>query len=127
MPWSYGPVVVKGHLASKSNGRRKAWGGRIIKSAAALDFLEAFAWQVKAPKEGPFAGPVSITAWVYYADRRRDLDTSLLQDAIQAAGIIENDRAILEQHAFRFVDKANPRVVFRLDEITNPPLRGPMG
>ena len=120
MSWSFGPVTVKGHLASKSNSRRKTnWGG-VIKSQAALDFEESFAWQVKRRPEA-FLGPVALFVWAYYQDNRRDLDIALLQDQIQAgsaekpkANIILNDRQIVEIHAKRFVDKNNPRVIFEL-------------
>lgn len=127
MPWSYGPVCVVGHLASKANSRRITFRGRhprSIKSQAALDFADSFASQVKRPTTA-FTGPVSLSAWVYYADRRRDLDISLLQDCIQAAGIIKNDRQIVAIHAQRYIDAARPRVVFELTEVTEltePPL-----
>jgi Holliday junction resolvase RusA-like endonuclease len=118
--WSFGPVEIKGHLALKSNGRRIIFRGqrrpRSIKSEAALMFAATFATQIRRPKEA-FAGPVALFADVWYADKRRDLDISLLQDAIQDAGIIVNDRAILEIHARRFIDKMNPRVKFKLVEL----------
>ena len=124
MSWSFGPVTIKGHLASKSNSRRKTnWGG-VIKSQAALDFEDAFAWQLKRQPVA-FTGPVALFVWAYYKDRKRDLDVALLQDQIQAgsaekpkANVIQNDRQIVEIHAKRFVDKENPRVVFELREVT---------
>jgi Holliday junction resolvase RusA-like endonuclease len=106
-----------GHLASKSNGRRPRR-GRWIKSQVALDFVDAFAWQIALhrPKTA-FTGNVALFAWVWYADRRRDLDIALLQDQIQNAGIIKNDRQVIEIHAMRFVDKHKPRVKFELREV----------
>lgn len=115
--WSYGRTVL-GHLASKSNSRRKAsWGG-VIKSEAAMQFAQDFVRQVPHEKV-PFSGPVRLWTTVYYADERRDLDVSLLQDCIQARGIIKNDRQIKEIHAFRKVDKKRPRVEFRLEQLVD--------
>lgn len=111
--WTYGPQQVLGHLASKSNSRRKTnWGG-IIKSDAALQFVDDFHKQVRNAPE-PYKGQVALMADVWYRDRRRDLDISLLQDCIQTAGIIKNDRQIVYIKARRFIDKENPRVVFEL-------------
>lgn len=106
--------VVFGHLASKSNSRRKTnWGG-VIKSKPAMQFEKDFAKQVARPKEA-YEGPVALLVAVWYEDRRRDLDISLLQDCIQKAGIIKNDRQIIEIHAYRGIDKKQPRVQFLLE------------
>lgn len=116
MTWSYGPTTILSHLASKSNSRRKTnWGG-VIKSEAAMSFEHDFFLQCIGKKEA-YPGPVSMSVHVYYADNRRDLDISLLQDCIQKAGIIKNDRQIQEIHAWRHVDKEKPRVIFELCEI----------
>ncbi len=119
MLWTYGPKTVMGHLASKANGRKRVSAGgrsRFIKSEAARDFASTFPLQLKPPTR-PFDGPVAMYAWVYYRDERRDLDIALLQDCIQNAGIIVNDRQIKEIHAKRFVSKSAPKVVFELREI----------
>lgn len=114
--WSYGPCTVMGHLASKANGRRWRGPGHSIKSQAALDFVSTFPLQLPTRKDAPFDKPVAMYVWAYYRDMRRDLDIALLQDCIQKAHIIENDRQIVEIHARRFVDKERPRVIFELRE-----------
>lgn len=116
--WRYGPVVVFAHLASKSNGRRNDSTGRSIKSEIAFEFADAFAAQVDTPPL-PYLGPVKMTVQAYYPDRRRDLDISLLQDCIQKAGIIANDRLIEKIDAERWLDRAGPpRVIFWLEPWT---------
>ncbi len=114
-------ATVEGELASKSNQRRLVrFGRRIasIKSAKALSYLERFLWTVRsaAPRQ-PYAGDVALWASVYYASRRPDLDVALLQDCIQRAGIIKNDRQVRELHAWGYLDAARPRVEFKLTAI----------
>ena len=115
--WEWGPFTFPGQLCSKSNSRRIVkFGNRLasIKSAESLDFVQRFCALVPKPKE-PYAGDLKMEVWAYYADRRRDLDVALLQDSMQKAGIIKNDRSIVEIHAYRLIDKESPRVVFRLE------------
>ena len=115
--WSWGPFTFEGQLCSKSNSRRIVkFGNRLasIKSAESLDFVERFVALVPKPKE-PYAGDMTMHVWAYYKDRRRDLDVALLQDSLQKARVIQNDRSIVEIHAYRLLDKENPRVVFKLE------------
>lgn len=122
--WHWGPVSVPGQLGSKSNQRQLVTFGRgenrrpaLIKSAKARAYESAFMAAILgsglAPKE-PYEGPVVLVAGCHYEDRRRDLDVALLQDCLQRAGIIKNDRQVEEIHAYRYVDKERPRVEFEL-------------
>jgi Holliday junction resolvase RusA-like endonuclease len=115
-PWSYGPCEMPGQLCSKSNSRKIVrMGNRIavIKSAEARAYVDTFLRTMPKPAV-PFEGPVCFVAQVYYADRRRDLDVALLQDCLQAHGIIKNDRQVVEIHAHRYISKDNPRTWFLL-------------
>jgi Holliday junction resolvase RusA-like endonuclease len=56
-----------------------------------------------------FLGELCISATVYYASQRPDLDISLLLDALQGR-VYANDRQVREHHVHHGVDKANPRV-----------------
>lgn len=111
-PESYERVIL-GHLASKSNGRRKTTWGGVIKSKVAMEFEDDFFRQTGTSRV-PLDGPLGISVTVYYADNRRDLDISLLQDCLQKANFILNDRQIVEIHALRKIDRKKPRVDFRL-------------
>lgn len=117
-PWSWGPVEFPGQLCSKSNSRKIVNFGKrlaVIKSAESRKYVEDF---VKAHRTAqPFTGEVCLSVQAMYQDRRRDLDVALLQDALQAAGVIKNDRQIIEIHAERFVDKDNPRTWILLTEV----------
>jgi len=115
-PWSYGPYEMPGQLCSKSNSRKIVrMGNRIavIKSAEARAYVETFL-KIMPKTAVPFEGPVCFKAHVYYADRRRDLDVALIQDCLQAHGIIKNDRQVVEIHAWRLLDKERPRTSFIL-------------
>jgi Holliday junction resolvase RusA-like endonuclease len=81
---------------------------------------EARQWQAVAGaltrvamRDGPaVTAPLALSLFVYFPDKRRDLDGAikLAQDAVCGAlGI--NDRYVHEVHAYRGVDKANPRLV----------------
>ena len=120
MTWAFA-ATVPGQLGSKSNSRRIVpRGGRfaVIKSQDALDYVATFARFVPRPK-APFAGPVRLTVRAFYKDNRRDLDTALLHDCLQNQGVILNDRQIKELHAYRLLDRLNPRVEFELEELEN--------
>jgi Holliday junction resolvase RusA-like endonuclease len=117
--WEYSATVL-GELASKNNSRRAVFRGskpRFIKSAKALGFRDMFLAQVRKPAR-PYEGYVSLTAVCYYASWRPDLDITLLQDCIQEAGIIKNDRQIVEQHIFRGIDRVQARIEFEICSIS---------
>jgi Holliday junction resolvase RusA-like endonuclease len=108
--WTWGPEDFPFQLASKSNGRaivRYKGHPAIKKSDEAIRYQEYFSRLYKAAR--PFLGPVCMVVRAYYKDRRRDLDIALVQDALQKAGIIGNDRQVIEIHATRHLDKQNPR------------------
>jgi Holliday junction resolvase RusA-like endonuclease len=106
--------TVYGEPASKANSRR--WTGKFfIKSSKALAYVKAFEGQ--CPKlENMLSGDVRVTAKIYYASRRPDLDESLILDCMQGK-IYENDRAVKEKHIFWGLDKKNPRAEIEVEEI----------
>jgi Holliday junction resolvase RusA-like endonuclease len=113
-PWSF-KGVMPFQLCSKSNSRRVVrFGSRtaVIKSEESNLYVESFCRIFGG--RAPFLGDVCLNAVVYYKDRRRDLDIALLQDCFQAAGIIHNDRQVVEIHAYRQIDKQHPRTEFTL-------------
>ena len=115
-------LKVQGELCSKSNSRRIVnYGGhpRVIKSQKALDYEYSSTLQIKRQlgQQGTIEGQVSIEVHVWYASRRPDLDIALIQDVLQKAGVYKNDRQVFEIHAFKYLDKENPRVLIRIREI----------
>lgn len=121
----FGPVEIIGELASKSNSRKIVrFGSRVasIKSQAARDYVKSFILQA-GHYDKAFEGPVKLVAVCWYKDMRRDLDIALLQDCIQAAGIIKNDRQVWEIQARRRLDKKEPRVLFYLEALDEEALK----
>ena len=87
---------------------------RFIKSAKALSFVQAF--QLQCPKVDPLLEEdLSVTMTIYYTSRRRDLDESVVLDAMQNF-IYKNDRQVKEKHIFWGLDKTNPRVEVEINE-----------
>lgn len=72
-----------------------------------------FAFKVK-----PLKGDLSLKFTAYRPRKSGDLDNLLkiVQDSLKGSGF-EDDRQIVEIHAFRFDDKNNPRVEIEIREI----------
>lgn len=108
--------TILGEPASKSNSRRMIRSkGRMlfIKSQKALDYVKGFREQ--CPKlPNIIIDDVMVTAHIYYASRRPDLDPSLIFDAMQGL-IIENDRQIKVQHLFWHLDRDDPRSIITVE------------
>jgi len=122
---------ISGPLPNKSNSRRLfIQRGRLrsIKEQAALDWLAAFDVAARAgqapaelsrlTKKERAKLRYSLTATVYQANLRRDLDIELLCDALQKSGVIANDRAIWDKHSRREIDRENPRTEFVVRPLT---------
>lgn len=114
-------LKIKGELCSKSNSRRIVSNGkfpRVIKSQKALDYEYTSSLQIQKQlgSHQTFEQSVIMEAHVYYASRRPDLDVSLLMDVLEKARVYKNDRQIVEQHLFKYLDPKDPRVIVRLSE-----------
>jgi Holliday junction resolvase RusA-like endonuclease len=111
-------------LCSKANSRkivrmRGQW--KSVKSKDALDAVKQIRAQLKPIT--PLEGPLDLLATVYYRDMRKDLDVSLLLDALQSyktkikgletivvPGIYKNDRQVVGIYVERRTDRGSPRV-----------------
>lgn len=126
--------LFPGDLPNKSNSReivyRNSKRGRRVpftkKSGPAIAFVQKV---VLAATINPVRQLVGVTnqedfeagggtltlAVIVYADSwKRDLDCELIPDALQEAGLINNDRAIRQKfYQWRF-DAKNPRVEFKV-------------
>jgi Holliday junction resolvase RusA-like endonuclease len=113
-------LTILGELASKANSRKLVTINgkpRFIKSIKARQWEHSAIQQIPTDHCIAMTGPLVMTATIYYATRRPDLDPSLLMDMLERAGIYENDRQIIEQHLYKKLDKANPRVEFMIEEL----------
>lgn len=126
-------VIVNGQTYSKSNSRIFSYNSgrpRMFKNAKVLNYVDSSIFQLKSQLKGhkAFEGPIKLEITVYYQSRRSDLDISLIQDIFEQKkdrgsgiitfeGIYKNDRQIEEIHAFRKLDKENPRIEATITEI----------
>ena len=112
--------IIVGEPASKANSRQIVKIGgklRVIKSLKARRYVSDVARQVEPlPEEKQLRAPIRMTAHVYYASERPDLDPSLILDALQGR-VYANDRAVREMHLFHRIDRENPRAELTLCEI----------
>jgi Holliday junction resolvase RusA-like endonuclease len=110
--------IIFGEPASKANSRRVVrFGGmgRLIKSAKALSYSDAFKQQCK-PLATLMTGDLRVTLHIFYASRRPDLDESLILDLMQGL-IYENDRQVKERHCYWGLDPDNPRAEIIIERI----------
>ncbi len=117
--------VVAGEPGRKSNQRRIVTNPAtdkpmIIKSAKAMSYERAFLKQV--PEEaklgvGDVEHPLMLWAHIYYASNRPDVSTELIQDLLEKAGVVHNDRWFKQIWTHGAIDKENPRVELRIYRI----------
>ena len=119
-------LTILGHLPSMKNGRaifRNRMTGKPFsaKSNEARAYAGSFVLQVPAECKrlalGSEKTPLRAIVSVWYRSNRSDLDTALVYDCLQAAGVISNDRYVLEHHEFKHIDRRNPRVEITLEEL----------
>lgn len=124
--------VIEGEPASKANSRKVVkFGSRsaMIKSDKARDYERDALKQIPPRARLRLEGPVRLTARIYYASERPDLDESLIMDILQDRykrldknhrllvqnGVIRNDRQIREKHIYWSLDKRNPRAEIEIE------------
>ncbi len=95
--------------------------GRRITSAKGRQFKSDIAVLARQQGAHLLNGDLSVTFRVFRPIRRGDLDNRLKisQDALKGI-CFADDKQIIEIHAFRFDDKANPRIEIDLKEIQPP-------
>jgi Holliday junction resolvase RusA-like endonuclease len=111
-------LILHGEPASKANSRRLVTirgQARLIKSQKALDYVAAVK-RTYPPLVPLLEGDLRMTADVYYATRRPDLDVSLILDALQDIAY-KNDRQVREMHLYHHLDRENPRAEITLEEM----------
>lgn len=112
--------TILGEAASGKNSRQivvnRATGRpMLIKSAKARAYEKAV--QAQAPRCEPLLiGPLRLTATLYYASERPDLDAGVLLDSLQGY-VFTNDRQVRSLHLEHRIDRANPRAEVRVEPL----------
>lgn len=90
----------------------------LIKSAAARQFVINAMRQINYMQRVGIVVDVSLTVYIYYPNRRHDVDAELLCDVLQKAGVVKNDRQIRVKHFDGTVlDKKNPRIEWEIETL----------
>ena len=113
-------LEIFGNLQSKANSRKLVtFKGkpRFIKSDKAREWWDMALMQIPQDHRIGMTGPIRMTATIWYKSARSDLDTSLLMDVLQEAGVYLNDRQVCQQHLTKLKDPLNPRVFVVLEEL----------
>lgn len=79
--------------------KRSKWTRRARRS---LEYQETVAWYARAARIPTLSGPVTLTAKIYlYGKKRGDLSNYIksLEDGLQYAGVLKNDRQIIRYGA----------------------------
>ncbi len=110
--------VIHGNTPSKSNCYRiiKLGNGSLAKTSALKAYEENFYMQVGACRGDMVSGFFEFEIDVYYPSNRSDLDNSLkvVLDCLQKAKVIKNDNRCTHIIARKFIDKASPRIEFKI-------------
>lgn len=118
--------VIKGPPRTKKNhqriAKRKDGVPFILQAKTATAWAKSAVWQLQAQHTGqpPFRDPVNLSARVYRDRATGDLVNYLqaISDALEAAGVVENDRLIVSFDGCRLLkDAERPRVELELREV----------
>lgn len=107
---------VIGRISQRGRGRFGKKRPILMKSVAARNYVESALPQIPLFMRKNFDQDVALTVFVYYPNRRHDVDCELLCDVLQKAGVIKNDRQIRVKHFYgHLLDKINPRVEWKIE------------
>ena len=117
----HGWITITACVPSKSNSYRiikKGTSASLGKTEALEAYEQSFYWQCPI-RNLNIKGLFEFHCRVYYPSMRSDLDNSLkvLLDCLQHTNTIANDNRCVKIVAEKFIDKANPRVEFKIIEI----------
>lgn len=122
-------LIILGEPASKANSRRLVTFGKrpaSIKSKKALSYEQSAIFHIPDHAKQMLEGDICLTARIFYATRRPDLDESIIMDVLQAKykkgelirrGVYLNDRQIKEKHIYHRLDKLNPRAEIEITKL----------
>lgn len=85
--------------------------GRVVKAKEGRDYMEQVRREMMGRNVPRLTGDVAVTLNFYRPRKSGDLDNRLKQTLDSLTGIAwDDDKQVVEIHACRFEDKANPRV-----------------
>ncbi len=117
-----GMMVIYGEVPSKSNCYRiveRDGHGTLCKQARLEEYENAFYMQCSLRGRG-ISRLFRLDCDVYFTSMRHDLDNAfkIILDCLQMCGAIRNDNLCVAINARKFTDKRNPRIEYRITEVT---------
>ena len=114
--------TIRGKVPSKSNCYKVitlCGHGSIAKQKILKDYEKSFYLQCDKYRNKSLSGLFALNLNVFYENQRPDLDNCLkvILDCLQGCNAITNDRNCVRVEANKFIDKANPRIEFRIKEV----------
>jgi Holliday junction resolvase RusA-like endonuclease len=112
-------LVIEGKPASKKNSvriaRRRDGTPFVLPSAVAGRWGREAVRQLRQQYQGaPLTGPLAVTYRIYRQNNQHEADlgnyVNAIDDALQAAGVITNDRLIVASQASKSIDPERARV-----------------
>lgn len=121
VPVKIGFITIPGNVPSKSNCYRIIKLGEhasLAKTKSLKAYEQSFMWQCGMYRNANISSPFEFHINVYYPSKRSDLDNSLkcVLDCLQKVKAISNDNLCCKIVAQKFIDKANPRIEFKIVE-----------
>lgn len=117
---SVGEMILMLPYPPSNNRYYRHWKGRVLLSREGHAYRKAGIAAAHGRPGLPIAGPVRVVLNVFPPTRwGQDLDNipKAICDALQAAGVLENDRQIAELHVFRKPKAEAPCVMVGIEEI----------
>jgi crossover junction endodeoxyribonuclease RusA len=111
-------MILKLPYPPSGNLYWKHWRGRVVTSPEAKRYRQGVKLRALTDGVVTITGPVCLSVWVYRPRKQGDLDNALkvLIDSLRGVAF-EDDSQIVELHAARFEDKADPRVMVFVKEV----------
>ena len=114
--------TIHGQPPSKSNTYRVVTvggHGSLAKTPGLKEYERSFYMQSGAYRGAGITGYFTLEVRVYFRTMSHDLDNSLkvILDCLQACGAIANDNKCVRIVADKFLDKADPRIEFRINPV----------
>jgi len=102
--------VIEGDIPCLKNSIRVGKGGRFYhQDNAVKHYKEAFALLCPRSAKKCLTDPVEVILHIYKKDNRKDAVNlqGIIYDCLQSAGVIKNDRQIVDWHCYSSIDKKN--------------------